>query len=248
MSLVAIVLSTILILYYMQLGRSGKQFELRRIPGLDAIDEAVGRCTELKRPLHYNAGLSNLRGSWAAATMAGIDVLGYVSRLCAKYDTEMIVTCSNYEQFPYLQETVETEFAAMGKAVPESYVRYIGQGQGNLSIACQGIFERENIGANIMIGGYDEECVSIAEKGYRVGAIGIGGTHAMSQVAILAAVMDYVLIGEEVYAAGAYCSADPIQIATVAGADIPKIAAFLLILLGLVLAQLGIPFAEWLSM
>lgn len=229
------------------MGRQGRKFEIRRIPGLDALEEAVGRCTELKRPLHYNAGLSNLRGSWAAQTMAGINVLSFVSRLCAKYDTEMIVTCSNYEQLPYLQETVQTEFAAAGKTVPDGYVRYIGQGQGALSIACQGIFERENIGANIMIGGYDEECVSIAEKGYRVGALGIGGSGAMGQVAILAAVMDYVLIGEEMYAAGAYCSQDPVEVATIAGTDIPKIIAFLLILLGLILVQTGLPFTDWLS-
>ena len=99
-----------------------------------------------------------------------------------------------------------------------------------------------------MMGGYDEEAVSIAEKGYRVGAMGIGGTARMGQVAILAAVMDYTLIGEELYAAGAYVSGDPVQVASVAGADLPKIAGMLLILIGLVLQNFGLPYVKWLNM
>lgn len=246
--LVSIILASATILLYMRLGDRGRKFEVRRVPGLDALDEAVGRCTELKRPLHYTIGLGTLRGDAAAQTMAGMSVLSYVSALCAKYDAQMIVTCCNYEQLPYLQETVNTAFAAAGKTAPEDYVRFVGQGQGQLSIACQGIFEREKVGANIMLGYFDEECVSIAEKGYRVGAVGIGGTAAMGQVAILAAVMDYVLIGEELYAAGAYVSGDPAKVASIAGADLSKIAGIVLIVVGILLVQLGIPFARWLNM
>ncbi|GAH57602.1 unnamed protein product, partial [marine sediment metagenome] len=230
--------------FFMEQSKKGKEWTIRRIPGLDAIDEAVGRCTELKRPLHYNVGLSNVRGRAAAQTMAGINVLTYTARLCAKYDTEMIVTCCNYEQLPYLEEAVEAEFTAVGKTVPASYVRYVGRGQGQLSIACQGIFERENIGANIMLGLYDEECVAIAEKGYRVGAMGIGGCASLGQVAILAAIMDYVLIGEEMYAAGAYISRDPVQLSTIVASDLPKIGGLILLVLGLILTQFGFNFKD----
>jgi len=247
-TLASIILGSAVILLFMRFARRGRTWTLRRVPGLDAIEEAVGRCTELKRPLHYNAGLANVRGATAAETMAAINVLSYVSALCAKHDTQMIVTCCNYEQLPYLEEAVQTAFAAAGKTVPDDYVRYVGAGQGQLSIAAQGIFEREKIAANIMMGGYDEEAVSIAEKGYRVGAMGIGGTARMGQVAILAAVMDYTLIGEELYAAGAYVSGDPVQVASVAGADLPKIAGMLLILIGLVLQNFGLPYVKWLNM
>jgi hypothetical protein len=245
--LATLILASSGILIYMYLGGKGRKFALRRLAGFDAIDEAVGRCTELKRPLHFTPGLGRMYSETAAALMAGLSLLSYTAKQCAKYDTQMIVTCCYYEQFPFVQGSVKTEFDNAGKTMPEEYVRFVGHLQGALSVACQGIFEREHIGANLMFGHFDEECVSIAEKGFRVGAMSIGGTEAMGQAAIMAAVMDYILIGEELYAAGAYASGEPTQLGSIAGADLSKMAAMVLVILGAILVNLGIPFAKWLT-
>jgi hypothetical protein len=246
---IAALVSTIVIsavaLLYMRLAARGRKFELRRLSAFDAIDEAVARCTELKKPLHFTTGL------WAtpnAVGIAGLSLLGYISKRCAKYDTEMIITSCYYRQLPYLQGVVKAAFDSEGKTVPEGYFRYTGEYQWQLSIVAQGILEREKPGANIMLGSFDEECISIAEKGFRVGAMGIGGTQAIAQIAVMAAIMDYVLIGEELIAAGAYASENPVQMSSVAGGDLPKIAAIVLIILGAILVNLGVPFVKWLSL
>lgn len=245
MAFASVILVSAVALLYMRLAEKGWKFELRRLPAFDAIDEAVARCTELKKPLHFTPGLGS---RMSANLLAGLCILSYVSKQCAKYDTEMIICSCYYQQLPFLQGVVKAAFDSEGKTMPESYIRYVGQYQWQLSVAVQGILERERPGANLMFGSFDEECISIAEKGFRVGAMGLGGTQAIAQIAIMAAVMDYVLIGEELIAAGAYASENPVQMSSVAGGDVPKMAALVLIILGIILVNLGVPFVEWLSL
>jgi len=55
------------------------------------------------------------------------------------------------------------------------------------------------------------------------------------------AACDYSLIGEEIYAAGAYLSKDPVQVGSVAGQDVGKAIALVLIVVGILLTAVGIP-------
>jgi hypothetical protein len=243
-ALITTLLGTFLVLYYIRLVSKGKRFELRRLVAFDAIDEAVSRCAELKKPVHFTPGLG---ARMNANLLAGLNILGYVSKLCARYDVQMIISSCYYEQLPFLQGVVKAAFDSEGKNMPEDYIRYVGQYQWQLSVAVQGILERERPGANMLFGSFDEETISIAEKGYRVGAMGIGGTQAIAQVSVMAACMDYVLIGEELIAAGAYASGQPAQMGSVAAADLPKIIALIIILLGAILVNLGVPINSWLG-
>jgi hypothetical protein len=51
---------------------------------------------------------------------------------------------------------------------------------------------------------------------------------------------DYTLIGEELYAASAYLSKEPIQIGTLRGQDLGKAVILSVILIGTVIATIGV--------
>ena len=241
-SFIALILMTITTLYYLWRASENKEITpLRRIPGLDVIDEAIGRCDEMGRPIHYCTGLATLSRATVSETVASLSILDYVARKCAQLGLDIIVTVCNHEVLPIFEEVVRTAYKVENMEYKTSYVRYVGSGQASLSVAVQGIMDRENPGANFMMGHFDEEAISIAEKGYRTGCIGIGGTATIGQLSILASTMDYLLIGEEFYAASAYLSKDADQTASVAGIDIWKIMALAFIIVGTLLINMGFP-------
>ena len=67
------------ILFFIYRAKKGRLPSFRKIAGLDAIQEAVGRATEMGRPVHFTTGMGFLvQGGEAAQTLAGISVLGYI--------------------------------------------------------------------------------------------------------------------------------------------------------------------------
>jgi len=88
------------------------------------------------------------------------------------------------------------------------------------------------------------ESLILAETGHSIGAIQISGTTAVTQLPFFIAATDYTLIGEEMYAASAYLSKDPLALGTIKGEDIAKMVLVVLILMGALMETLGI---HWLS-
>ena len=78
------------------------------------------------------------------------------------------------------------------------------------------------------------------------GAIQIAGTDADHQLPFFVTTCDYTLIGEELYAASAYLSREPIQVGTLLGQDIGKALILCVLGVGTVLATLGVMLdAQW---
>ena len=228
-----------LTLLFMWYAKKGKSIFIRKIGALDAIDEAVGRATEMARPVHFTTGsTATLYSDEAPQILAGLTVLSHVARLTARQRTPLITTVCDPSYLTLTEEIVREAYLKEGR--PEDYrqdmVRYISQEQQAYVSGVQGIFLRENVAANFVIGPLYAEALMILETGYRVGAIQIGGTGTKTiQMPFLIAVCDYTLIGEEIYAAGAYISKDPRTLATILAGDIAKFAVELLLIVGTII-------------
>lgn len=214
--------------------QKGKKPFIRKINGLEAIDEAVGRATEMGRPVHFSPGIASLGEEAAAQTLAGLSVLGYVAKLTAKYDTPLIVTIRIPEVLPISEEVVKQSYLAEGK--PDAYnpnnIRFLSNEQFAYAAGCLGIMTREKVATNIMMGAFWAESLIFAEGGFAAGSIQVAGTANNHQLPFFIAACDYTLIGEELFAAGAYLSEDPLQLGSIAVQDLGKIVAILLIAIG----------------
>lgn len=219
-------------------GRRGVLPKLRVIPGVEAIPEAVGRAAEVGRPVLFNPGIADLTGDYAAQTYAGLEILSYVSMLCAKYDVSIIVPIRQASVLPVAEEIVRFGYLAEGKLdkLRSDAVRYISPFQFGYVSGVLGITERERIAANLILGATWSETPAYIEAGYGAGAIQIGGTANLHQIQFYVAGCDYTLIGEELFAAGAYVSQDKAKLGSILGQDLGKIVAVGLIFLGVLLA------------
>lgn len=207
---------------------------IRKINGLEAIDEAVGRATEMGRPVHTTSGLGFVH---TPSTFAFWAILAHVAKLCAKYDTRLINTNYDYQVLTVNEEIIKQSYLEAGR--PDAFnaddVRYLSGWQFTYTAACLGIFQREKIAANIMIGHFMAEAMLLAEGAHNAGAVQIAGTLSTFQLPWFITACDYTLVGEEIFAAGAYVSREPVLVGSVIGQDMVRILIFVLILIGTIL-------------
>jgi hypothetical protein len=236
----------------MDRARKGKVPQIKRLPGLDAIQEAVGRSTEMGRPVHYTIGWADggLSGSMAPQILAGLSVLGYVAELTAKYGVKIFTTVSQPDTLPLHEEMLRLAYQKEGKQdlLRADAVRFISIDLYAYAAGVLGEIAREKPGASIMIGPFWMEALLFTEEGFRQGAIQIAGTARTSQIPMFVATCDYTLIGEEIFAAGAYLSKNPSQIGSIAAQDVGKVFALVLLVAGLLLYAFGNPIGNLLKL
>ena len=118
--------------------------------------------------------------------------------------------------------------------------RYLSTAQFAYTAGVVGLMERESVGANFLIGPFIAEALILAETGTRLGAKQVTGTANLGNLPFFIAASDYTLIGEELYATGAFASEDTVQIAGIRGQDLIKVLLIGIIILGIILKILGV--------
>lgn len=226
------------VLYYVHGARRGKDYFIRRISGLDSMDEAIGRATEKGKPILFVPGISDLDD---IQTIASLTILSHLAQKAAEYDTALIVPCRFSMVLSASREVVKEAYLKAGK--PDSYreerIFYLTDDQFGFVAGIDGIMVREQPAANFFLGSFYAESLILAETGFSTGAIQTSGTAQASQLPFFVVSCDYTLIGEELFAASAYLSRDPQQLGSLKGHDFGKLLVILFILLGVVMEIAG---------
>jgi hypothetical protein len=202
--------------------RKGRKVPMKTLPGVDAIEEAVGRAAEMGRPVHYSPGYA-LGGLYnptmGPGVVAGITILNKAAEEVAKRGVRLIVSLAQAEAVPVVEDIVKTQYSRAGMEMPADTVRFISTEQYAYAAGVLSTIFEERPAANLMIGYYWSESLQFAGAGVYVGAMQIGGTPSVSQIPFFVAVCDYTLIGEEVFAAAAYIDPTPPQLGSLVAAD-----------------------------
>ncbi|MCK5785814.1 MAG: hypothetical protein KAH54_04540 [Candidatus Sabulitectum sp.] len=224
-----------LIFFYFHKAKRGADLYLRPIAGIEAIDEAIGRATEMGKPILYVPGLSTIGD---VATIASITILGRVAKKVAEYQTPLLVPNCDPIVFTVCEETVRQGYIEAGR--PDAYdsdsVFFLTQSQFAYVAGVNGIMMREKPATNFYLGMFWAESLILAETGSLSGAIQIAGTDAVTQLPFFITTCDYTLIGEELYAASAYLGREPKQLGSIRGQDACKGVIMGFIALGVVLS------------
>ena len=236
--LVAVAIFVFAIVYFVRSARGGKDLFIRRLPGLDEVDNAVGRATEMGKPILYISGLSTVSD---VATIAAINILGEVAKKTAEYNTRLIVPCADPIVMAVEQEVVREAYAEMGRpdAYNEDDVFYLTRSQFAYVAGVNGIMVRQRPATILYMGMFYAESLVLAETGASVGSIQIAGTDAVTQLPFFITSCDYTLIGEELYAASAYLSREPVLLGGLKGQDAFKFLVGVLLILGVIAATLA---------
>jgi hypothetical protein len=226
------------VLLYVQLARMGRPMWVRPIAALKAVDEAVGRATEMGRPCLFVPGIQDVDDM---GTIAGVSVLGRIARTVADYGAEMEVPTSRGLVMTACREAVQAAYYQAGR--PDAYnpdqISYITDEQFGFVAYLVGSMVRRKPAACFYMGTFYAESLLLAETGNAIGAIQIAGTRETSQLPFFVAACDYTLIGEEFFAASAYLSGQPDQLGSLKGQDLGKAILGTIIIVGCVLASVA---------
>ncbi len=238
-ALVLFALMFALVVYYVGAAKKGKKLYVRKIPGLNAIDEAVGRATEMGKKMLYIPGILSLS---EIQTIASLSILGYVAKLAAVYGAQLEVPNIDPLTFSAAREIVKQSYLEAGKPdqFSEDMVTYITYDQFAYAAAVTGKMVRERPATNFLIGAFFAESLILAETGQSTGAIQIAGTSYVTQLPFFVTTCDYTLLGEELFAASAYLSREPTLLGSIKAQDVTKAILLIFIVLGIVLLAFGL--------
>jgi len=219
------------VLFYIQKAQKGQKLFIRRIAGLEAVDEAVGRATEMGRTVLFVPGINDMDD---VQTLAGLSILQTIARKTAEYDTPLDVPVSRSLVMSAGRETVKEAYLAAGRpdAFRDDVVHYITDAQFGYVAAVDGIMVRQKPAATFYMGAFFAESLILAETGNSIGAIQVAGTAMPAQLPFFVAACDYTLIGEELFAASAYLSQEPRMLGSLKGQDVGKFIAMGAVLIG----------------
>lgn len=201
---------------------------IRKIAGLEAIDEAIGRATEMDRPVMFVHGGGSVG---AMPVIASLNILSRIAYRAAEHDTRIRVMNQDPLVTAVSQEAVQQACTEAGR--PDAFnaddVSLVASDQFSFVAAVSGIMVREQPGAIFMLGAFGAESLLLSETGSATGAIQVAGTDSYTQLPFFVTTCDYTLMGEELYAASAYLSREPRMLGSLRGQDVGK--AFIMIVL-----------------
>ena len=226
------------VVWFIQMALKGKPLKIRKIAGLEAVDDAVGRATEMGRSILFVPGILDMND---IQTIAGLTVLSHVAETAANYDATLEVPTSKSLVMTTARETVQASFLSAGRpdAFNEDLIYYVTDEQFGYVAHLSGRMVREKPAACFYMGAFFAESLILAETGNSIGAIQIAGTAMPAQLPFFVAACDYTLIGEEFFAASAYLSGKPEQLGSLKGQDVGKVIVAIGMIIGISLATIG---------
>ncbi|MER3413077.1 MAG: hypothetical protein C4341_02335 [Armatimonadota bacterium] len=222
-----LVITTVAVVGYILWGiflarRKAGSVTIRRIAGLDQIDEAVGRATETARPVLMVPGLS---GALDGIAVQALTIFASIIRTAARFATPIRLLNYHPAVFAVAQEIAKDVYQTEG--VPDRYdvdsVRFVSDRQFAFAAAVAGTIRRDQVAAAFYMGDFFAESLIMAENANMVGAIQVAATTQFTQTPFFIAACDYVLLGDEFYAASAYLGREPVLLGSLVGADWAKL-------------------------
>jgi hypothetical protein len=220
--------------------RSG--YQLRLIPAFARLNRAIGLSVEDGSRIHLSIGRGSLTGTESAAAFTGLSMLECITRRIGVSDRPPVVTSGDGALSILSRDALKTAYKAIEEETqydpndgrlsgitPFSYVA------GTLPL----IFD-EQVSANVMVGHFGGEVALLTDAGERSGSLTLGGTDSLSGQAVLYATAQEPLIGEELYAGGAYLRAGGMHIASLRVQDVFRWILVLVILLGSIAKLAGV--------
>lgn len=227
-----------------QRAKQGSVPKIRRIPGLEAVDEAIGRATEMGKPILFVPGIG---GIGSVATISSMNIYSHVAKKAGELGTPVHVPCNDPIVMQVMRTIGEQAYLDIGR--PDIYqsedIYFVTESQFAYAAAVDGIMVRERPSAIFLQGVFYAESLILAETGNSVGAIQIAGTDRDAQLPFFLAACDYTLIGEELFAASAYLSRDIPLLSTIRAQDIGKALLMAALLVGAVLQIFNVEAIAW---
>lgn len=214
----------------------------RKIGAYEALFNALERAVEAGDRVHLSLGTGSLIGTDSAAAFAGLVVLTEIAKVTSLSDRPVVVTTGDGAMAIVAQDSLRSayrEVGALDRYQPIS-ARMLGPTPFSYVANIPILLESERVSANVLLGAFGAEGALAADFGERQRTFVLAGTEDIQSQALLYATAEYPLIGEEVFAGGAYLDVGPAHRASLRVQDTVRFVIVAGILIGMLISLLGI--------
>ena len=241
--LIVFLVAAVLLLAFTFLRRKSSAV-FRKIEAYERLKHAVGQAVEDGTRLHVSIGRGNLFTARGGSALAGLAMLRHLSERTSLSDQPPIVTSGDASLAILSQDTLQSGYRAAG--AEDQYRFTTGRLTGLTPFAFAAgtipVIRDENVSANVIIGDLGPEAALLADAADGKGTDLIAASDNLSAQAVLYASSQEPLIGEELFAAGAYLGAGASHEASLQAQDVLRWLVILAVIGGAVLKFLGIGF------
>ena len=195
---------------------------LRQIAAFTRLARAVGLSIEDGKRLHISLGHGGLFDGRGGSALAGLALLRNIAERTSVSDMPSVATAGDPTLGLLTQDTLQAGYHAAG--VEDAYVHTMGRVTGltpfSYVAGTMSIPQNENVSTNILLGHFGPEAGLLAESSERANTALIGATEDLAGQSVLFISAQDPLVGEELFAAGAYLNADPAHAASLTVQDL----------------------------
>jgi hypothetical protein len=243
LALVIVVITVLLLLAFIYLRRKSPAV-LRRIEAYERLNRIVGLAVENGTRLHISLGRGNLFTARGGSALAGLAMLRRLAERTSMSDRPPIVTSGDATLSILSQDTLQAGYHAAGAddQYRVSTGRLAGLTPFSYAAGTIPVTRDEMVSANVVIGDLGSESALLAEAADREDTNLIAASDNLSAQSILYASAQEPLIGEELFASGAYVGAGASHEASLQVQDVLRWLVILAILGGAFLKLMGFNF------
>lgn len=233
-ALVLAVLLALLLGWFLLRIRRGRRYALRPIGAFDALRGLLGLAAEEGRIVHLTLGTGGIGGDQTAVTAAGLTVLRHLAEQGASLGTNPVVTVADPTALIVAQDVLYHAHHQGGdrRNYHPTDVQLIAPYPTAYAAGVQDRIDDERVAANVMVGHLDETYLLMGETGAQRGVIQVVGSDYVNAHPFMVATSNHVLLGEEIFAAGAYLTGRPEHVASLRVQDVLRVVMVLAILAG----------------
>jgi hypothetical protein len=230
-----LIFTGLLAFFAVRVRRGGPKPVLRRIRAFEAMKGLVGRAVESGRMLHISLGVGSAANQTTADSLAGLTVLDFLSEQAADTGIPPVVSMADPTVMLLAQNGVRT--AGGGEEATEQ-VRLIAPQPAAYAAGVMNILDSDEVNGTVQVGKFGDEYLLIGETAARHGMAHIGGASDPNTLPFIYASAQETLLGEEMYAAGAYLKHIPAHIGSLVAQDTMRWVVALVMLGGVLVATL----------
>ena len=229
-----------ILFYFIARITAGDRPALRRISAFESVKGFTGRAVEAGRTLHLSLGVGSVANETTADSLAGLAVLDYLAEQGATTGVPPTVSMANPTVMLFAQNAVRAAHADDPEGAEEAYrnIRWIAPQPAAYAAGVMNLMNIDQTEANVMVGDFGDEYLLMGETAARQGSGHVGGTSNPSTLPFIYVSAEETLLGEEIYAAGAYLQQRPSHIASLITQDTMRWVVTLFILIGIVIVSL----------
>jgi len=226
--------------FSLSLRRRGRSPQLRSLAAFDALRGQLGRSVESGRPAHISVGTGGLAGGEALMTLAGVSIVNSLAQESADTGAQPTVTVADGTALILAQDMLRRPYTRRGDLTGYTAlnVQQLGMQPLQYAVGAADFLSSAHPVSNAMIGSFGPEVALMVDAGARQGLAQVAGSADARALAVLHTSADHVLMGEEIFAAGAYLDRRPGDLARLRAQDLTRLILIIVILVAALSALL----------